>query len=229
MQTDPSSELQRLADHYHAMYDGELLALAEDADGLTDVARQALASEMQSRDLQLPGSEERPSGGQRTSTAPVHDAAFDAGAFAGMEAVPLSSGASSSFAQIAGEDQSGTSAEVDFTWKTVLCECETVDQARLLQLALGKAGIESWLEARREYPRVLVAADELDAAREVANRPIPQEIVDELTQGVPEFELGSCPACHAPDPILEDVEPTNQWLCEACGHRWSDPAAGETK
>jgi hypothetical protein len=226
MHTDRSNELQRLADHYHSMYDGELLALAEDADGLTDVARQALASEMQSRGLQLPDSEERPSGGQRPKSVPVHDAAFDAGAFAGMEAVPLSSGASSSFAQIAGEDAAGTSAEVDFTWKTVLCECETVDQARALQLALGKAGIESWLEARREYPRVLVAADELDKALAIANQPIPQEIVDELTQGVPEFDLPTCPACHAPDPVLEDVEPTNQWLCESCGHHWSDPADG---
>jgi hypothetical protein len=224
MQIDPSSQLQRLAEHYRAMYDGELLALAEEADELTEVARQALASEMQSRGLRTSSAESRTPDGPEPIHAAAHDDAFDAGAIAGLGAVPLGSGASSNFAQIAGEDEAGASAEVDFTWKTVLNECETVEQARALQVALGKAGIESWLEARREYPRVLVAADQLEAARSVAAQPIPQEIVDELQQETPEFALPACPSCHAADPILEDVEPTNQWLCESCGHRWSDPA-----
>jgi hypothetical protein len=226
MQTDPSGEWLRLAEHYRNLYDGELLNLAGDAADLTDAARQALANEMTNRGLKLPSAEEQ-KGRKRSLEAATHDARFDATALAGTEEVPLGSGASSSFPALVDGEEGEKPGEADYTWKTVLCECETVEQARALQLALYKAGVESWLEARREYPRVLVAADELDEAREIAAKPIPQEILDELNREVPEFELGSCPACHAPDPVLEDVEPTNQWLCEACGHQWSDPVVEE--
>ena len=33
------------------------------------------------------------------------------------------------------------------------------------------------------------------------------------------------PECGAEDPVLESAEPTNAWLCEACGAQWSDPEA----
>jgi len=234
MQTDPHGELLRLAEHYRSLYDGELLNLAADADDLTDVARQALSSEIANRGLKLPTAEPRPAIENRPAierqpiNPATNDAVFSEGWMSGSEDVPLSSGRRASFAPIVspteGDDEDEPSPEADYTWKTVLCECETAEQARALQLALYKAGYESWLETRREFPRVLVAADELDAAREIAGRPIPLEILEELNQEVPEFELGSCPKCHAPDPVLEDVEPTNQWLCEVCGHQWSDPA-----
>ena len=225
MQTDPIGERQRLAAHYSTLYEGELLALDADSEGLTEVAREALAAELKQRGLTSVREQERPA--VRTTPLPVkpvgNDAVFNGGQIMGMEDVPLSSG---SFSPVAsGEEEAAQDAE--YTWKTQLCEFEEIDQARLLQEALRRAGIESWVEGRRSmsgYPRLLVAADQLDAAREVAERPIPQEIVDELNQETPEFALPSCPACQAPDPILEDVEPTNQWLCESCGHRWSDPA-----
>jgi hypothetical protein len=222
MQTDPNGEWLRLAEHYRTLYDDELLNLAADSDDLTDAARQALASEMQNRGLKLPTAEVRRAIERRPINPATNDAVFEGADAFGSDVVPLSSGGQSHFAQIAGEGE--TPADADFTWKTVLCECETVDQARALQLVLAKAGIECWLETRREYPRVLVAADELDEARAIAAKPVPQEILDELNQEVPEFEMEACPACHAPEPVLEDVEPTNQWLCESCGHRWSDPA-----
>lgn len=213
------SEQLRLAEHYRSLYDSELLNLAEGADDLTAAARQALTNEMANRGLKLPEPEPAP-------RKPIdQNQWFDAGAVAQVGDVPLSSGANSAFPQIAGNESAGVDT-TDFTWKTELTECEELLQAQALRVVLARAGIECWVEGvsyGRSYPRVLVAADELEAARRIAAQPIPQEVFDELTQEVPEFDAGLCPKCHAPDPVLEDVEPTNQWLCEACGHQWSDP------
>ena len=72
--------------------------------------------------------------------------------------------------------------------------------------------------------QVLVAADQLDDAREIAARPIPQDVVDESRQEVPEYIPPKCPKCGAEDSVLESAEPTNSWLCEACGKQWTEPA-----
>jgi hypothetical protein len=117
----------------------------------------------------------------------------------------------------------------EYTWKTPLCECD--DRAGAWQLceALRRVGIDSWIErhgfsSELGGPVVTVAADQLEAARAIAARPIPQEIVDLSKMEVPEFEAPVCPKCGAEDPVLEDVEPVNSWLCEACGAQWTESA-----
>ena len=230
MQIDPSNEFERLREHYQQMYDGELLALAEDAGGLTETAQQVLAQELKNRSLAV----EKPAPSAPRTRRPLDPAAaeaFDTNALASMGDVPLSSGHPYRFAPVTdADDQAEADPGHEYTWKTLLCECEDVDQATLLRAALARAGFESWIEGSRfggaplRYPRLMVAADELDEARQVAEQPIPQDILDELAQETPEDALPTGPACHAADPVLEDVEPTNQWLCESCGHRWSDPS-----
>jgi tRNA(Ile2) C34 agmatinyltransferase TiaS len=74
------------------------------------------------------------------------------------------------------------------------------------------------------YPRVVVAADQLEQAREIAARPIPQEIIDEFNAPPEEYKPPVCPKCGAEDPVLESADPVNSWLCESCGEQWSDPA-----
>jgi hypothetical protein len=135
-----------------------------------------------------------------------------------------------------GEDAGPT----EFTWKTPLCDCESYEEAWQISEALRRAGIESWIErpgARQPVVwdqsmvgnlQVRVAADQLDQAREIAAKQIPQEIVDESHEDVPEYEPPKCPNCGAEDPVLESAEPTNSWLCEACGKQWTEPQlAGE--
>ena len=77
--------------------------------------------------------------------------------------------------------------------------------------------------------RVVVAADRLEEAREIAARPIPQDVIDEYNQPTPEFVAPRCPQCGDDDPLLENAEPTNSWLCEACGHQWAEPETGLDK
>ena len=65
----------------------------------------------------------------------------------------------------------------DYTWKTVLCDCDTNEQAKELSAALRQAGLDSWIqqpiEFGRRYARVLVAADQLEQARAIAAQPDP--------------------------------------------------------
>lgn len=229
MQTDASGERQRLAENYSKMYEGELMALAEGSDGLMETAREVLRSEFERRGLAWPEQSDKQEFRVDPQTA-VREEVYQGGAIEGVGEVMLGSGSSpAALAQEAQESAEG-GQEVEYSWKVQLCECEEMEQAQLLRETLRRAGIESWLEGRQwmgGYPRLLVAADQQEAARAVAAQPIPQEIVEEFRQmrEAPEaYALPCCPTCKAEDPLLEGVEPTNQWLCESCGHRWADPA-----
>lgn len=209
MQTDPLTDWQRLTEHYREMWDDELLNLAADADDLTEMARQVLKDEMRKRGLELPRAA-APAKTPPRAPAPMPDA----------------------FEEAPGEVQGTEGPPVEYTWKTQLCECETGQQAWQIREVLRRAGIDSWFDQPNSRwatipSRVLVAADQLDQARLVAAGPIPQDIIDESEPSAPEeYELPACPKCGAEDPLLDGVYPVNSWECEACGHKWSDPAEG---
>jgi transposase len=121
-----------------------------------------------------------------------------------------------------------------YSYKTLLCECEELDHAWQINELLRRHGIQSWIGkpsfANVEFPlgpRVEVAADQLEQAKLIIAQPMPQEIIDEfreMNEDVREYEPPKCPQCGAEDPILENAEPVNQWLCESCGKQWSEGA-----
>ncbi|MGD0893416.1 MAG: hypothetical protein ABR923_17985 [Terracidiphilus sp.] len=212
---NPSDEWQRLTEHYHVMYDGELENLAADFKDLTQTAQEVLRNEMRNRGLPDPAAPpkkpERP-----RPPIPVAQSQFesdvdpDANAGGHRELDPN------------GESDGPR----DYTWKTLLCECDSEAEAWGLNKALSKAGIDSWILSPGRHGvnslRIVVAADQLDEAIEVAQQPIPQEFIDEFHEEVPEFVPPKCPQCGAGDPVLESAEPANSWLCEACGKQWTD-------
>jgi len=216
MQNDPLVEWQRLTETYSKMYDNELLGLAADSADLTEQARQVLSDEMRKRGLELP---------RAASRAPI-----DPDRFAAMQ---RDSGADIS---ASGAAEKEAAFAHDYTWKTVLCECEDREEAWQICETLRLAGIECWIDGPRgsyapyspqldlKTSRVLVAADLLDEAREIAERPIPKEIVEQSKMQAPEFEPPVCPKCGAADPALEGVDPVNIWHCEGCGNDWSEAA-----
>ena len=228
MQMDPVQEWQRLTAAYREKSPEELLELARDFADLTEAAQQALRSEMRSRGL---GDPERPQSAPQSqlfskepnpvppprnaASDPVDNIAF--GAFGGRmpQLVPDT------------PDSHEADGPHDYTWKTPLCECETTEQAQQLIEALQQAGIDGWVEhpggyrsSALEYPRVLVAADQLDQARVIAAQPIPQQIADELKEEIPEFVEPKCPKCGSDDVVLEGVDPENTWRCEQCDAEW---------
>ncbi len=214
MQINPLEEWQRLTTLYGEMGDIEIRELAAGIDDLTDVAKQVLRDEMKKRGLS-----EKPANVAQTEGTDARDSGpWD-------HVAPISKDSS------AEEDDD---VPHEFTWKTLLCECESAEEARLLTETLKEAGIDSWIEAPiylkvNTGSRVMVAADQLERAVEVAARPIPQEIIDQSKQEVPEFEAPKCPKCGEEDPTLESVDPSNTWLCESCGNSWTDPAVDSTQ
>jgi hypothetical protein len=66
-------------------------------------------------------------------------------------------------------------------------------------------------------PRLIVAPDDANAAQQILARPTHDASPADMV-----FVEPACPKCGAPDPLLESVEPTNEWRCEACGNVWSD-------
>jgi hypothetical protein len=232
MQADPIQEWQRLTEHYRQMSDEELRDLTIDFSDLTETAKQALRGEMRSRGLGDPEDANKLTQGppQGVLAADIAPSAPDSL----MNRTATALGVNPDAPELV-PDNPNVEEDVgpyEYTWKTLLCECETSEEARQLSEVLKRAGIESWIENPARYsrytmldvtnPRVLVAADQLDQARAIAEQPIPREIVEESAGDVPEFTSPKCPKCRAEDPVLESVNPVNTWRCEQCGEEWSD-------
>jgi hypothetical protein len=217
MQDDPIRYLKDLAHTYRQMSDRELLDLAGKPEDLTEAAQQALSEEMKLRRLgsrkPWPEAEEAPP----VPMENFHRAGVSRDASIGSEPEDPNLG---------GEDEAAT----EYTWKTLLCDCVSNDQAGQLREALRRRGIESWAgevsaTSRRVIgPRVFVAADQLEEARAVAERPIPRDIVEDWNTPAPEFELPKCPRCGKNDSVmLVGTDPANTWYCEDCDAEWAEP------
>jgi len=232
MQEDPVRYWQDLTSNYRRMSDGEILELAAKPEDLTDVAQQVLRDEMKLRGL--------------TATMSRTEANRVSNPRAAVHMEPASY--RYEFADRQADEDEGLH---EYTWKTRLCDCETRLQAIQLAAALQRAGIDSWIQTSRAtaelmeitYPRVLVAADQLEQAQTIAAQPIPQDIIeqsqDEAESAPQYFEIPVCPRCGAPDPVLcsaeeseardpkpDDNDWINSWLCEACGAEWTDAETG---
>lgn len=229
MQTDPIQEWRRLTDHYRAMSDEQIEELAADFADLTAAAQQILRGEMRSRSLGDP--QAPPEASKNAGRSPKQTANHAASRLFRPQSVFASY--PQEIADVppdAGDSEPKDGHPREYTWKTVLCECEQREQAWQLSEALDRAGIDSWIEGpaaggnwELRYHRVLVAADQLEPARAIASGPIPQDIVDASREPTPEFVPPKCPGCGAADPSLEGVDAVNTWRCETCGRQWTDP------
>lgn len=210
MPFEHANEAQRLVEHYRQMYDAELENLAAGFEDLTDAAKVALRDEMKRRGLGEPG---RPQ--------PQRFPSPNSNQLANRQQPR-------NFDPSVRENEDPEDGEpVEFTWKTEPCTCNDWHQGQLLRDALYRAGIESWTEPpyARNYGRdfrILVAADQLDEALKIAEKPIPEHVVEESKAPIPEYEAPNCPRCGAADTLLEAVDNVNAWACEACGARWTD-------
>lgn len=196
MDLNPAAEWQRLTELYREKSDEELMELGEDFADLTDTAKQTLRDEMKRRGLADPGTEKKKSSpvvvrGEGDPPAQVH-------------------WERQGYRYDSPDGNPEDDPKRDFTWKTWLCECETREQAWQLGEVLRRAGIDSWIQepGRGAWEdrsiRISVAADQLEAARALADQPIPQSIIDESKHldEVPEYEAPKCPECGAEDPVL---------------------------
>ena len=231
MQIDPTQEWLRLTSEYRVKVDEELIEIHRDFADLTPVAQQVLASELRLRGLDKKIAELQQSSASTDGPCAKRPVSpFVERAQVAVQGDQLGSILGNNIPEPVsdnGEGDSEAGGDVEYTWKTLLCECEEREQAQQIWEMLRRAGIDGWIHSRERglnFTRVLVAADELDRARSIIANPIPQDIIDESRETVPEFELPRCPACGAEDPLLESTEPANAWKCENCGEEWTDPA-----
>jgi hypothetical protein len=241
MQSDPVAEWRRLTDYYHSLIDEELVHLAMQFGELTGAAQQVLRGELHSRGLGDPetingtpgrsgpgfsasgaGAASRPVGFSVPPRLGSERSTFEPSAAERAQPAPDDPAAFSEDTGSADED----AGPREYTWKTLLCECEEWKQAWQLGVALGRAGIDNWPESARStgqlYSRIYVAADQLEQARAIASQPIPQDIVEDSNVEPGEYVLPTCPACGAADPVLESADPANTWRCEICGGEWTE-------
>ncbi len=224
MQQDPMEEWRRLTTLYSEMGDIEIRDLLDQINDLTPNAQQILRDELKKRgiDERSPSVPPFPS----MSSQHVRD----------RRTISHFVPASAEVASSEQEDEEDDDGSREYTWKTLLCECQDLAEARAVATMLMGAGIESWIERPQQYyvdpgsPSVKVAADQLEHAKAMLAQPIPQELIEEQREleAAPAYEIPTCPKCKAEDPTLESVEPTNNWLCESCGYTWSDPVPDPT-
>jgi len=213
---------------YRGMYDDELINLVADREDLTDVARQVLDLELKRRGL----GDLSHAALARAIPEPKRE----------RRAALLGNQGGAPQLVLDYRKTQDNEAPLEFTWKTPLCECESMEQAQQLSEYLKLAGVDCWIDEPRTgnplkdlvyagsellNPRVLVAADQLEQARAIAANPIPKEVVEKSRLTVPEFEMPKCPRCGAGDPALEGVDPFNSWRCEACGQQWTESGEAE--
>jgi predicted RNA-binding Zn-ribbon protein involved in translation (DUF1610 family) len=70
-----------------------------------------------------------------------------------------------------------------------------------------------------------VAPAHAKAASSILSRPLAekyQSAAEDEMEMTEEYVEPACPACGAVEPVLESVDPANQWRCEACGNVWMD-------
>lgn len=218
---DPRREEDRMrfAERYAGLIDDDLLDLADDMESLTQGAQLALAKELERRGL---GESRAISESQEED----EESAL-ARAEAGISAARNLDG---------GESETDLAGE--YTWKVQLSEYPTRAEALQRMEMLRRAGIESWFRDPSAYfaepqvemlgYRVMVAADQLEEAQRILANPVPADIVEQSRTPVPEYEMPTCPRCRLADPVLIDTEPSNKWLCESCGHEWTDPVPADT-
>ena len=193
-----AEQYRELAARYREYGDIELQELAADAADLTEAAQQALMAEMQSRKLS-PKVKEAPKRERPTLDGPDMPSLRDFAPLAPAECV----------------------------W-----EFPHVEDAAAASRALAAQGIESVVipagstVGDMRPPRLVVGPADVEHADLILSRPIAAKFFDESADKDTYVEP-VCPACSAPEPLLEAVEPANQWLCEACGHIWIDPLPEE--
>ena len=207
---DPGTEYRRLAEFYSGQMDGELEKVASEADQLTEVARAALHAELAKRGLRARLSEQPPEPPAPKSSRSRED-------------------------------------EPERRDTVAIRVFREPPNALLAKSSLESAGIEvelvdsnvigvGWLASNLvEGVRLLVKAEDAEAAREILEQPIPDAFE---VPGIGEYRQPRCPRCQSldvsiPEPRNPFVQPHGlvllagpvyrwAWRCHSCHAMWED-------
>ena len=216
-------ELDRLAKVYAHMTDGELQKVAADFPCLSDPAQKAVTAELTRRGMDIPGN--------KIGNAPE-------------EIVPPQA------AERTPEIETPSPADIseaEFQNLVTLRKFRDLPEALLAKGSLESSGIECYLGddnmVRLDWfisnliggVKLRVRAQDIEAANEVLNQPIPEEFE---VEGVGEYHQPHCPECRSLDVAFNELNKpvafttlilrvpvplhSKGWKCHACGNTWDD-------
>jgi DNA-directed RNA polymerase subunit M/transcription elongation factor TFIIS len=206
---DRAGEYLRLRDQYRGLSDGELLNLAQQSSELTEIAQQALASEISHRGLKLKPDE--PPASRRPEPPPditdPNDPKYD------EDRQLVSICTVWSLADALQLQNLLDTAGIPFYMgaeKATNVDAVTANFTDGVDVQIMSIGVPWARVAMKDY----TPAD--DQAHEK------EEVLDEPSV--------RCPKCHSNEVILEETDPVREgasprlfkWTCDGCGHRWED-------
>lgn len=209
---EPAGEWLRLAEHYRALTDGELLALARRPNELTQPAQQALAQEMSTRRLKVSSDDQD----EASRSAPPLDIDEDDPYAEDRELVELCK--VWSIADANKVQRLLDVAGIPFYMgpeNATLVDFVTSSFPSGVSVRVMRIGLPLAWEALTDY----VPADEPEAEKPQTDFTVTVE----------------CPVCRSTDVILQNMTeaspavpagpasaPGFNWLCVACGRQWQD-------
>jgi hypothetical protein len=215
---DPEQERRRLAGFYAGRMDGELEKVAGQAYELTDIALEALRTELSRRGLKTTLVENRPLPPNR---GPVPG---DPPRPQAVEILP--------------------EGELDLRPMVTIRQFRDLPEALLAKGSLDSAGIECALVdeniVRLDWfwsnlmggVKLGVDPDDVEAAEQILSQPIPEEFEAE---GTGSYEQPQCPTCGSLDINFRESDPAaylslalsvpipfrrRAWRCRSCGAEW---------
>lgn len=225
---DLEQERQRLIEFYSRQMDGELEKVADQAYDLTDIARDALRSELARRGLDTELAERAP-----VVSAPP--------ALAGdpppPEPLPV--------------DSSSPDDEFELREMVTIRKFRDLPEALLAKGSLESAGIEvvlgddntvrmDWLWSNGVGGiKLKVSRDEVEAANEILEQPIPEGFE---VAGIGEYSQPRCPKCQSLDIAFQELDPAayltlavnipvpfhrSAWRCHSCLAEWENETISE--
>ena len=217
-QVDRAAEYLRVRDHYRGLADGELLALARQPFELTDVAQQALASELSSRSLK-PEAEKPAAASKPQPPLDIQDPSdpnYDYDEDKRLVTIRTVWSLADALQLQNLLDTAGIPFYIG-SEKATSVDAVTANFPDGLDFQIMSIGVPWARQALQKY----TPAD--DRAQE------PGEELDEASV--------RCPNCHSWEVVLEDTEPVRdgaspqrfRWTCDTCGSAWEDHAIEESR
>jgi hypothetical protein len=226
---DPDKERSRLAEFYSQQMDGELEKVAAQAYELTEIAREALRTELARRNVAARFVEHRPIVEKKVDEPQPGDPPPP-------EPTVV--------------EPSGPQTVVDLRELVTVRKFRDLPEALLAKGSLKSAGIDAVLidenTVRMDWfwsnliggIKLQVEPDDLEAANEILDLPIPDTL---QVLGVGDFVQPHCPKCHSLDVAFQELRKPvayvsaylgvpipmqcPAWRCHACGVEWEeDPA-----
>jgi hypothetical protein len=225
---DPEQERKRLLDYYSRQMDGRLEQIATQAAGLSELAREVLREELVRRGLDV-ALLQPPRKEETSSTTPVEPSSTEP---------PVRNG-------------QPPSDEFEKRNLVIIRKFRDLPEALLAQGLIDSAGIETFLfddaTVRMNWfwsnllggIKLLVDAENVEAANEILNQPIPEGFTFE---GAGDYQQPRCPKCQSMDISLEELNkpiaygslfinlpvPIHRkgWICHSCKHMWRENETG---